>query len=92
MKRVLSAVLVLIVAGPIAEVSAIMIDSVELELGRTEENRISAPLFATEGRGLSPLHLEGHGLPGHGALPGVPRAARAEGPRPPLPGLGAASA
>lgn len=51
MKRALSAMLALALAGPIASASAIMIDEVELELGRTDENRIGAPLFEAEGVG-----------------------------------------
>ncbi len=48
MKRALSAMLALALAGPVASASAIMIDEVELELGRTEENRIGAPLFEAD--------------------------------------------
>jgi hypothetical protein len=51
MKRALQVALVLALVGPLAQASAIVVDSVDLDLGRTEENRISAPLFETDGVG-----------------------------------------
>ena len=51
MKNALPIALVLALFGPLAQASAIVVDSVDLELGRTEENRITEPLFATDGVG-----------------------------------------
>jgi len=51
MKKALPVALVIALFGPLAQTSAIVVDSVDLDLGRTEENRISAPLFETDGVG-----------------------------------------
>jgi hypothetical protein len=49
MKRILAIVAFLLVLGPVPTAHGFVIEDLDLALGRTEENRIGAPIFDTEG-------------------------------------------